>query len=401
MTRLYEVISADGHIEGPFEWNKERMPAKYKGAAPELVQRESDGAYTWRVEYAGVSSQQTVGAGLYSGLRYDEFTPARARSYWNPDGSPRPGTSGFDPVQRLREQDMDGVDAEVLFWPVGMNMVHQLMGKDDDAYRAVIRMYTDFLGEYCSVAPDRLIGSLVLPQTGIDDAIAEIEHGRRLGLRSVILQNWPNGSGAPVPDVDDRFWAAAQALEMRISPHGTFGSGVVPPHDAIVTPENSLAGQTVMGKGPLTMTIAQLIYHGVFDRFPNLKIYFAETQATWLAGHMDYTDEFYQRYYSFFDIKLKKQPSQYMRDNMKFSFIHDRLAMKFRHYIGVDLLMWGSDFPHSVGTFPESKVILEELFEGVPAAERRKVTVDNVCDFFGLDATKPITETPGAKVAAR
>ena len=410
MARTHQVISADGHIEGPFDWNK-RMPAKYKGAAPQLAQRESDGAYEWRLEYGGVSQKQTVGAGLYSGLRYDQFTPTTARSYWNPDGSPRPGTSADDPVQRLREQDLDGIDAEVLFWPVGMNMVHSLIGKDNrqfgvtgtgssssssDAYRAVIRMYTDFLAEYCSVAPDRLIGSLVLPQTGVDDAIAEIEHGRKNGLRSVILQNWPNGSGSPAPE-DDRFWAAAQDLGMRVSPHGTFGSGIVPPHDIIVTPESAVSG-SIPGGRPATM--GQLIYHGVFDRFPNLKIYFAETQASWLPGYLDIADEFYQRWYTYFDIKLKKQPSQYVRDHMRFSFIHDRLAMKLRHYIGVDLLMWGSDFPHSVGTFPESKIILEELFEGVPAAERRKVLVDNVCDFFGLDSSKPITETPRAAVAA-
>jgi predicted TIM-barrel fold metal-dependent hydrolase len=68
--------------------------------------------------------------------------------------------------------------------------------------------------------------------------------------------------------------------------------------------------------------------------------------------------------------------------------------MQLRHYIGVDLLMWGTDFPHSVGTFPDTQYILEELFEGVPEDERRKVLVDNVCDFFGLDPNKELTPTP-------
>ncbi|MSQ61049.1 MAG: hypothetical protein EXR43_00440 [Dehalococcoidia bacterium] len=401
MTRTYQVISADGHIEGPFDWSK-RMPAKYKDAAPKLVKREDD-SYVWSLEYAGVSKQQTVGAGLYSGARYDEFLPATARTYWNADGSLRPGSSGEDPIQRLREQDQDGIDAEVLFWPVGLLMVGDLRDKAPDAYKAVIRMYNDFVAEYCSVAPDRLIGNCVLPWTGVDDAIAEIQHARKKGIRSVILQKWPNGSGSPMPE-DDRFWAASLDIGMRLSPHGTFGDGIgsplPPPHD-LLTPESALSGLNgqMVGGGNRAITMGQLM--PVFDRFPDLKVYFAESQASWLPGHMDFSDEIYQRWSYFFDIKLKKQPSQYIRDHMKFSFIHDRLAMKFRHYIGIDMLMWGTDFPHSVGTFPESKIILEELFEGVPAAERRRVLVDNVCDFFGLDATKPLTETPGAAVAAR
>jgi predicted TIM-barrel fold metal-dependent hydrolase len=79
---------------------------------------------------------------------------------------------------------------------------------------------------------------------------------------------------------------------------------------------------------------------------------------------------------------------------MRFSFIHDRLAMPLRHYIGLDILMWGSDFPHSVGTFPDSRYVLEELFEDIPEAERRQVLVENPCELFGLDPDHELTPTP-------
>ncbi len=399
--RTYQVISADGHIEGPFDWNA-RMPAKYKGAAPRLVNLEEEGRYVWRTEWAGVQEEYPIGGGLYCGMRYDEFLPEAVSTYWNPDGSPRPGTA-VDPVQRLREQDIDGIDAEILFLPAGIRgrIINALIGHDPDAHRAVIRMYNDFITEYCSVAPDRLIAGCMVPETGVGDAIAEITYARKQGIRHVVLMNWPNGSGSPALE-DDRFWAAAQDLDIKISPHGSFGAGQLKPHPISISDENALSGQRIMGGQP-TATIAQLTSNGVFDRFPNLKIYFAETQATWLAGHLDYVDEFYNRwaYYHGLDKKLKKQPSQYIRDHCRFSFIHDRLAMQLRHFIGLDLLMWGSDFPHSVGTYPDSRVILEDLFDGVPKAERRKVLVDNVCEFFGLDPQAAITETPGATIAAR
>ena len=391
--RTYKVISADGHIEGPFDWAA-RLPAKYKDAAPKLAKRDDD-SYAWRLQYGGVNDEFVLGGQLYCGLRYDQFVPNRVRTYWNPDGSLRPGASAENPVQRLREQDQDGIDAEVLFWPAGMQMVHGVASSDIDAYRAIIRMYTDFLAEYCSAAPDRLIGCPVLPQTGVDDAIAEMEHAKKKGLRSVIIQNWPNGSGDPKPEEDDKFWAAALDLDMRITPHSGFGAGnITRTNETRVPPEYVLAGQGNMANNRLATTIGQLMYYGTFDRFPDLKIYFAETQASWLAAHMDYTDEFYLRWTHFHDLKLKKLPSQYIRDHMKFSFIHDRLAMHLRHLIGLDLLMWGSDHPHSVGTFPDSQYILTDLFEGVPEQERRQVLVDNACDFFDLDREKELTPTP-------
>ena len=387
--RHYQVISGDGHLEGPVDWTK-WVASKYQDAVPNLVTRE-DGSQVWRTDYAGVRSEFVVGSNLYCGLRYDEFTPERARTYFNPDGSLRPGCG--DATQRLREQDLDGIDAEVLFFGGGLSgAANKFKDRDREVTLALVQGYNDHLADYCSIAPDRLIGNCILPQTGVDDAIAEMERCRKLGLRTNVLQQWPNGSGNPKPE-DDRFWAASLNLGMRISPHANFGAGTPPPHEIVVTPEASIQYQMNGGR-PCAMTIGQMIYHGVFDRFPNLRIYFAEAQGGWLAPHMDFADEFYQRWYTYHNIKLKKQPSQYIRDHCMFSFIHDRMAMALRKYIGVDILMWGSDFPHSVGTFPESRAILDELFEDVPEVERHQVLVGNVCDFFGLAPEKPLTSTP-------
>jgi predicted TIM-barrel fold metal-dependent hydrolase len=93
-------------------------------------------------------------------------------------------------------------------------------------------------------------------------------------------------------------------------------------------------------------------------------------------------------------LKLKKMPSQYWRDHCRFGFVHDRLAMKFREYSGSDMMLWGSDFPHSQGTYPDSAEILTELLEDVPEVDRRKVLVTNACRFLGLDPEAGITPTP-------
>ena len=103
-------------------------------------------------------------------------------------------------------------------------------------------------------------------------------------------------------------------------------------------------------------------------------------------------DEFYLRWYRYHDVNLKKMPSQYYRDHCRFSFIHDRVVMQLRQFIDPALLMWGTDFPHSIGSYPDSRHILAEIFDAVPDAIRRQVLVDNVCEFFDL-GSEPRTDT--------
>jgi uncharacterized protein len=385
--RHYRVISADGHCEFPAELIEHRIPEKYRDVAPRLVTKD-DGTEWWRMDEW---ERNNVG-NLVCDLPYDEWVPPIGARYHTMDGTRRPGTG--DAVQRLREQDLDGIDAEVLYPPVYMGaFIRNLAGKDAEAYKAIIRGYNTFLGEdYCSVAPDRLIGNAMVLETGVDDAIAEMERCKEMGLRSVCLRMWPSGGPEYSPD-DDRFFAAALDLDVKISPHQSFG-GAAP---AFTSTGQVFTGApiTPMGGGSTAFgNIAQLINHGVFDKFPGLRIYFAETQGGWLAHSLNWADEFYLRWYSFRDAKLTRLPTEYFRDHCRFSFIADRMGARLHHYIGTDVLMWGSDFPHSVGTFPYTPEVIEELFEGVAEDERRKMLCTNACEFFDLDTQAVLTATP-------
>lgn len=388
MGKQYQVINADGHNEVPVDRWIHRVPEKHQHAMPKLVKHE-DGADKWRIDIDGQRWERSASGNLVADWDYDEFIPVKPR-YYREDGSRRPGSG--DAIQRLQEQDLDGVDAEVMFPPVYSPIFFRNALKDVDAeaHKAFIRGYNDWLAdEYCSVAPDRLIGVAMLPETGVDDAIKEMQHIKEKGLRGVALAVWPNGGAFYQPE-DDRFFAASLEMGVRISPHGNFG-GVRPvqPGAASLTKDSLVAG----GFGP-SYTIGQLIVYGVFDRFPELQVYFAETQAGWLPHVLNWTDEFYRRWNTYVGLDLPRMPSEYYRDHVKFSFIVDRMAMTLRHYIGIEMLMFGTDFPHSVGTFPHTRDWIEDLFEGVPEDERRRVLVDNVADFYGLDKTAELTPTP-------
>ena len=212
MGRKYKIISADGHVETPPESWVKYMPEEHRERAPRLV-KLAKGGEAWLIEGQPLipNGQNITGRGPVM---------TEGGSYFNEDGSAAEGAG--DAAQRLREQDIDGIDAEVLFPPVFASRAIEHIA-DKDVYRALIRAYNTFLAkDYCAVAPDRLIGNGVVPTTGVDDAIAEIEFLISAGIRSVSLHMFPNGSGLAQPE-DDAFWKRSLEIGMKMSPHFGFG----------------------------------------------------------------------------------------------------------------------------------------------------------------------------------
>lgn len=143
-------------------------------------------------------------------------------------------------------------------------------------------------------------------------------------------------------------------------------------------------------------TVAQVIACGMLDRFPDIRLYLAETNASWMPAALYFLDDNYRIFKDWFKIELKLLPSEYLKKHFRFSFIRDPMAMKLRNHLPWDILMWGTDFPHSVGSYPESREALKEIFEDVPANIVRKILLENPAEYFGLDLDAPITPTPKA-----
>jgi predicted TIM-barrel fold metal-dependent hydrolase len=386
MSRTYQVISADGHLEIPPEAWLRHLPAAYRDLAPRLVALP-DGGEGWIVEGLPlVHNGQNLAAGR----------PVRLKgaSYWNADGSPAPGTG--DARQRLREQDEDGIDAEVLYPPVFIGKLIEAIS-DRRAYVAMVRAYNDFVAGYCAVAPDRLIGTAVMPITGLDDALAELRRCRGLGLRATSLSMFPSGGGAPQPE-DDRFWESALALGVRIAAHVSFGGReklnplLLASATANFDLVTAMASRTV--PGPVTL-IAALTASGVFDRLPALEIYLAETNAGWMPESFYMMDDSYRLFRDWYGVDLAMRPSEYAARHFYFGIVRDPVALRMRDLLPAERLMWGSDFPHSVTSYPRSREWLDTIFDGVPDPLRRRILVENPCRFFGLDPDRPVTATPG------
>jgi len=211
MPRKYGLMSADGHLEVPPERWVHRVPEKYRERAPRTVHLPDGG-----------DAQLIEGQPLLE-ANFLDLRAGRSEGTWQPFGLKVADAAGTGSAeQRVREQDEDGLDAEVLFPAMVAGPVFWRNISHDEPYKAVIRAYNDWLAEeYCAVAPDRLIGLGVMPITNADDAVAEMERCKKLGLKGIQLGALPNGKGYPTPE-DDRFWAAAIDLDMPVTVHVAF-----------------------------------------------------------------------------------------------------------------------------------------------------------------------------------
>jgi predicted TIM-barrel fold metal-dependent hydrolase len=364
------------------------MPEEHRERAPRLV-KLAKGGEAWLIEGQPLipNGQNITGRGPVQ---------IEGGSYFNDDGSAAEGAG--DAAQRLREQDLDGIDAEVLFPPVFASRAIENIG-DKDVYRALIRAYNTFLAkDYCAVAPDRLIGNGVVPTTGIEDAIDEINFLKENGINSVSLHMFPNGSGFSQPE-DDVFWKHSLEIGMKLSPH--FGFGQFAPdmtNVGIGASADPFAGtlvQRVSGQPPM-YTMSQLICAGVLDRFPDLQFYFAEVNASWLPWGLFVIDDNYEIFKGPFNRTLPRKPSEYILDHFWFGIIRDPKCVSIREHLPFDRLMFGSDFPHSVGSYPNTGKFLDDAFDGVEESYRDQMLLENPAKYYGLDLTADITETPAA-----
>jgi predicted TIM-barrel fold metal-dependent hydrolase len=378
----FKPFSGDSHLEIPPDAWTHHVEAKFRDRAPRRIRLPEGGD-------AVVGENNPIvygGTGHYSGHSPEDFDPMTPDDYDEIVGGGGPG-------QRLREQDADGVAGELLFpasstWKVARAITN------DEAFSAVVRGYNDFLAaEYCAMAPGRLVGVGLLPHRGINGDLAELEHCKRIGLKTVVLGRYPGGKRYPTPD-DDRFFAAALDLEMPVTIHTSLGGVRVEmnypkrPPQADVPPDDLLLRMYRHGNhhcGALEAT--QMVIDGLFDRFPGLRIYWAENNIGWLPFYFEQMDLEWQRNHFWAERlygvkKLERRPSEYIKEHAIWGFFDDPIGVKLRSEIGVDHIVWGSDFPHVVTTWPNSREILDRETAGVPEEEKRKMLHDNIVAFL-------------------
>ena len=142
--------------------------------------------------------------------------------------------------------------------------------------------------------------------------------------------------------------------------------------------------------------MAQLMTSGVFDRFPDIKFYFAESNIAWLPWAMFTLDDNLKLFGPSYGITMKMKPSEYIEKHCHFGIVRDPIGLAYHDRIPMDNVMFGSDFPHSVGSYPKSQEFIDEAFAVLGPEIKRKILLETPAAYYGLDLDADITETPAA-----
>jgi uncharacterized protein len=375
----YRRISADCHLDLPWlprDLFTSQARRELKDRMP-FVEDGPDGPQ-WKTK-AGVAMGGWGGVGSVGGkfvpgqnYRVDKMAETGLYEAGN-RGEARPG----DPHLRIKEMEKDGVDAEIIFGILGVASRLQ----DHEAANEMLHIYNDFLRDFCSHYPDRHIGLACLPYGDIDAAVEEIHRVAKMGLRGLELScSWDM---EPMwHPIWDPLWKAVNDVQLPLHFH-TFPS--TPRSVREQAPASSRRAAQFTGVAGFQMNliniIAAIIGAGVLERFPNLRVGFGESGIGWLPYALDRMDFEYED--RFRDL-MKLKPSEYWRRQCKATFQFDRIGPKLIDEIGVETLMWGSDYPHPDGVWPESSKYIEEQFAGLPADTIHKITCENAAKFYGL-----------------
>jgi predicted TIM-barrel fold metal-dependent hydrolase len=370
------VLSSDSHVFEPPDLWATRIDRAFRDRAPRIVR--IDGADEIVVETGQILAG--IGLILNAGARFEAPETITGRGVL--EEVPR---GGWDPAQHLVDMRLDGVAGEVIYPSQGL---FYFRVKDTPLMSAIFRAYNDWLADFCATDPARLKGIAMVNVDDVGDGVAELERCARKGFAGAMITEFPHEHRRyDHPDYEP-FWAAAEDLGMPLSLHTATrregkirGAGPKTLRDA--TSRSTKAFYPAM-------SLCDMIFSGVFERHPRLMLAIVEFELSWvpnILAAMDYTyrervEEAIHRF------KGDVRPSDFFHRNVVLSFQEDAIGIRLRDVIGVDSMMWGSDYPHSESTFPQSRKILSEILAGVPEHEQAKIVGGNTARVYGFDVAK-------------
>ena len=375
----YKLISADSHIVEPPDMYSARIDPKFRDRAPKMERRKTEAGREYDAWMINGMQVGTLGAVMQAGQRFEDPSQIDFLGVWE---DVRKG--GYDAHSMIVENEEDGVwgsclqPSQGLFW-------YRL--PDSELLTEICRVYNDWITDFCKPYPERLKGIAMLNVDDVEVGCRELERAKKLGLVGAFIPVSPRPDKPYRDPAYDRLWATAQDNDMPLLLHiATNRAGVPGCEFTINVGELTGAGRSTTDHW-VRYSLSAMVFAGVFDRFPKLKVGSVEHETAWIPHWLKQMD-FTYRERPVFTKGWKSQsgmlPSDYWQRNMFVEFMEDDLGVELRQHIGVDNMLWGSDFPHAESTWPQSAQFLDRIFAGVPEADRRKITSDNAAKLFGF-----------------
>ena len=381
---MHRFISADDHIDLrwlPQDLWSERLPARLRERGPRVIENDHGAYWSWEGQTFSPHGYYTAAQG--SGAMW-----AIERGGVMRPGELRPTTAEL----RLSDMDRDGAEASIMYGPTDPMAIG-----DPELRRLCYQAYNDWLGEFCAARPERLFG---VPQLSMEDPLAARDELARLAKRGGLRHVNILASRASPPVYDDAwepFWALAEEIDVPVG----FHLAVVVKKSRLDESKRAAANLVVsvaaqFAQEPPGMQLLEpmtgLIFEGVLDRHPRLKIVMAEAGLAWVPSMIQGLDIWYQRTRDGRRLTGEKPislpkllPREYFHRQIWISFVDDPLGVKMvGNVLDADKVMFGSDYPHPASTWPNSQAAIAAQIESLPVATVQKITRDNARALFGI-----------------
>jgi predicted TIM-barrel fold metal-dependent hydrolase len=387
------LVDVDAHVvEPPDVWSS-RLPAKYRDIGPhveyhptgepklaggtyiEAPGTEGPDAAWWCYEDHRYSVKRLIAAAGYpadeislQGITFEQM---------------RPGC--WKPADRLDDMQRNGVQAQMCYpnYPRFAGQIF-LWGKDRELARLCVEAYNDWMvEEWCGGSGGRLLPLCLVPLWDADLAAAEVRRNAARGVRAVAFTELPTYLDLPSPHSGywDPFFRACAETSTVVCMH--IGSGTKTPQASPDAPD-AVAASIIFGNSAASM--ADLIYSGVFVRFPSLKVLYAECQIGWIPYLLERLDDVWEthRGWSQSQVHIPRPPSTYYADHVYSCFFKDAVGVRLLDQVGENNVMFETDYPHQDGTWPHSRAAAAEQFGMLPQEQIDKLARGNAIALFGL-----------------
>jgi len=313
-------------------------------------------------------------AGLAPSLR--EHIPVRKPF---PEGT-RPA-GGLDPKIRIEHMDLDGVAAEILYPTAGLRLFHL----PREAQEAAFRIYNDWIADYCKTAPKRLFAVPAICVYDIDYAVTELQRCYDLGLMGGLVWQVPDPKLPLTSDHYEKLWAAAAELGYPLNFHILTGFDY---RRKDLKGMEKVRGSVNIKTADAATTMYDLIWSGVFERHPSLRVEIVESEIGWMPFYLQQWDYYYKRNTKpgqpQEDFAISRLPSQIFEKHVYATFMDDYVGCQALKYWGDRNCMWSSDYPHPNMTWPNSRAFLGREIDDLDPARQKRVLSQNVIDLYKL-----------------
>jgi len=364
--------SADSHVIEPGDLWQQRVPKDLRDRAPRIVNSIDSLRGPLKGEWLVCDG---IGPQRVGGFAAADVDDPRQRSAMEERGYGQLLSGGWDPEQRLKDQELDGVGFEILY----PSMALPMFGIPDfELQSAVFAAYNDWVADFASYDRSRLLGVGLVCMDDVGCAVRELERIARLGLGGAMISvdpGRPNYSSGRF----DRVWAAACALELPLSMH------ILTDRGGAGYNQRPFLMTWIRQVHPIQLSLTAMLVSGVFHRFPDLKVVSVENDIGWIPYYLQRLEDSFEQFRYHIGYDSPDTPIDYFHRNVWFTFQDDEVGVRDLETIGVDRVMWGSDFPHGDSTWPHSQEAVARNFNGMPDEYVEMATYGNITALYGLD----------------